>query len=123
MKVADMTGALLDYWVGKAEGLTVRLSAASDTAILSRTTGGPLPRVYFDSYAPSTRWNEGGPIFERERIEVSPAERYSRTKAGWQASLLIGEQDKEALYADGPTPLIAAMRCFVASRFGMEVSE
>ena len=66
--------------------------------------GGAL--VYY-----STIWTLGGPIIEREGITVR---RY--TDALWDASM--GRLD---YIADGPTPLIAAMRCYVASKLGDEV--
>jgi hypothetical protein len=62
-------------------------------------------------FKPSTDWSQGGPIIEREGITVR---RY--TDALWDAS--IGRLD---YVADGPTPLIAAMRCYVASKLGDEV--
>ena len=53
-------------------------------------------------------WNQGGPIIEREFMIIRPHEE------GWQAVLDLCERT-------GPTPLIAAMRCYVASKLGDEV--
>jgi hypothetical protein len=53
----------------------------------------------------STDWAQGGPIIERELIAIH---------GDWKATL--GEGTYE-----GPTPLIAAMRCYVASKLGDEV--
>ena len=60
-------------------------------------------------YAPSTDWAQAGPIIERERINI-------RDDGGdqWAASYLVAEMI-------GPTPLVAAMRCYVASKLGDEV--
>jgi hypothetical protein len=60
---------------------------------------------------PTISWAQGGPIIEREGITVR---RY--TDALWDAS--IGRLD---YVADGPTPLVAAMRCYVISKLGDEV--
>lgn len=57
----------------------------------------------------STLWAQGGPIIERERITISDA------LDQWVAGL------KGTLSWFGPTPLIAAMRCYVASKLGGEV--
>lgn len=57
-------------------------------------------------YSPSTIWEQGGPIIERERICT-----YFNSDNVWTA--LIGNKE-----FNGPTPLIAAMRCFVASKLG-----
>ena len=65
-------------------------------------------------YIPSTSWAQGGPIIERERISfVSPNEVIDE----WEA--IHPTQMNNESY--GPTPLIAAMRCFVASKLGAEV--
>lgn len=73
------------------------------------------PAGYFpddDRCKPSTDWSQGGPIIEREKIGVWPSESIS---GQWGARML----NTYIMY--GPTPLIAAMRCFVASKLGDEV--
>ena len=73
-----------------------------------------LFRSYFDDgehYAPWKNWAQGGPIIERERIELRP---FDGEK--WIATDNLNEE------FFGPTPLIAAMRCYVASRLGAEVN-
>lgn len=57
-------------------------------------------------FQPSLDWSQGGPIIERENIELKP------TYAGWTAFL------GNTLFANASTPLIAAMRCYVASKLG-----
>lgn len=61
---------------------------------------------------PSTNWVQGGPIIEREHISLSDPE----SQAGNEWRAWCG-----AWNFSGSTPLIAAMRCYVASRFGDEV--
>jgi hypothetical protein len=63
----------------------------------------------------SENWSDGGPIIERERITVQPMDFMRRTD--WQAST---DRFLRTLQ-DGPTPLIAAMRAYVASKLGEEV--
>jgi len=66
-----------------------------------------------DGWNPSTNWAQGGPIIERERITVDAREHGTL----WVAhSRQVGQDG-----ITGPTPLIAAMRCFVASKLGDEV--
>lgn len=62
----------------------------------------------------SSDWCFGGPIIEQENLEIS------RTVAEWRVQLY-----RFPCVAYGPTPLIAAMRCFVLSTFGdeLEISE
>jgi len=88
MKTSELTGAALNWAVNYAEGLR----------------GIFAPVDYCD------RWSDGGPIIERERIELVIC------GSDWRASL----EDAPRQY--GPTPLIAAMRCYVASRLGDEVN-
>ena len=61
----------------------------------------------------STDWAQGGPIIEREGITL----RSCIDGAAWDAELAY----EETILAPGPTPLIAAMRCYVASKLGDEV--
>jgi hypothetical protein len=62
----------------------------------------------------STNWSQGGPIIEREEISVNWA------SGQWQAHT-ANDQDEYAQIEYGPTPLIAAMRCYVASKLGDDV--
>jgi hypothetical protein len=70
----------------------------------------PCPDVYYRAeYDPSTNWEHGGPIIERERINLW------NEGHDWEASLY----GKHIVW--GETPLVAAMRCYVASKLGDEV--
>ncbi len=66
-------------------------------------------------FTPSTNWAQGGALIERERIDVISD---PNGTAGWLGRNYVN-QTIVALY--GPTPLVAAMRCLVASRLGDEV--
>jgi len=59
-------------------------------------------------FAPSTDWVQGGPIIEREFIELTCTDE-------WKAFMRFQSNPCDE---DGPTPLIAAMRCYVASKLG-----
>jgi len=65
----------------------------------------------------STDWSEGGPIIERERITLT-----NGTPAGlefmWHAQISTSDVFHQM---NGPTPLVAAMRCYVASKLGNKV--
>lgn len=70
-------------------------------------------------YRFSTQWGEAGPLFERE-----PIESFSMGKAfdgTFSAALKLKDQDAEIVMAGAPTLLIAAVRCFVASKLGLEI--
>ena len=98
MKTSELTGAALDWAVAKCEGIT----EGKDKA------------WYYDrrdTYNYSTNWAQGGPIIEREMIELVPQ----------SASLWDAMYRGQHIPNDGPTPLIAAMRCYVASKLGDDV--
>jgi hypothetical protein len=63
----------------------------------------------------STNWAQGGPIIEREKVSTVAWYRYGHL-IEW-SSKIEGSDIKQF----GPTPLIAAMRCFIASKQGDEV--
>jgi len=58
------------------------------------------------------KWEHGGPIIEREKIQIK-----ENGHGHWFAKKFI--QDG---WVRGATPLIAAMRCFVTSKLGEDVS-
>ena len=95
MKTSELTGAALDWAVSKCED------------------------VYcFDcSYTPSTDWSQGGPIIEREGINL---DNYAKNPQ-WSAWIPTPERESGEAQAFGPTPLIAAMRCYVESILGDDV--
>jgi hypothetical protein len=135
MKTAELTGAILDYWVAKAGEEWKRAHHLFPTMTLDPTFSGVdlrdyprgeygasiqtcilIPRNPFrqdpQPFCPSIAWDHGGPIIEREKIEVRP---------GSTDGLWFGSIHDVYMFMEGPTPLIAAMRCFVASKFGEEV--
>lgn len=61
----------------------------------------------------SIDWYAAGPIIEREAVELS------KDLGRWTATIRVDDEEPWELY--GPTPLIAAMRCYVASKLGNEV--
>jgi hypothetical protein len=88
LKTQDLTGSALDWAVAKCEG---------------RENDGTWDENF------SSNWLLGGPIIEREDIAMWPDQ-----EGGWFAST---DQGKGMDYHGG-TALIAAMRCFVASKLG-----
>lgn len=112
IKVSEASHHVLDYMVAKAEGLSVFKSGAGPSAKMVYIPKGK--RSYY-KYEPTVNWKQGGPIIERETIAVVPAH------DGWQAVIDLDEGDCMVQTNHGPTPLIAVMRCYVASKLGTEV--
>jgi hypothetical protein len=95
LKTSELTGAALDWAVARCE-LGEAINEIDD------------PHFY------STDWALAGPIIERG---VAKVERFS--DALWEATAYT--KDAQDIVQSGPTPLIAAMRCYVASQLGDEV--
>ncbi len=119
MKTNDLIGPALDWAVATIEedylGTPEIIHDADGTRLAFIVPDGFIEGlgdvVKVEVYSPSTDWHQGGPIIEREWVSV-----YQVGKSIWKA-------DIAGSFNSGPcpTPLIAAMRCFVASRLGDEV--
>ena len=94
MKTSELTGAALDWAVAQCKGVAIESFMAAQS---------------FDehAYQYSTGWAQGGPIIEREMIQIK-----ENGYGYWFAKIGKGK------FMRGPTPLIAAMRCYVASKLG-----
>lgn len=101
IKTDQLTGAALDWAVAKCEG-------EDDYLAIWRK----LQRA--DYFAPSTNWAQGGPIIERERLSVV-------IQVGGDNPVWHSSCPRYLCHGYAPTPLIAAMRCYVASKLGDEV--
>lgn len=111
MKVSELTGAQLDYWVAKAEGLdTVLENGMCQVATYADSSATCYSeRRYHDS------WEKAGPIIEREKIST---ECYLQNPSQWRSR----DWDYKSR-SDGTTLLESALRCYVEAKFGEEVSE
>ena len=105
-KTSDLTGPALDWAVARALGLRPSMFIVQQTGDLAR------------EHRYSRDWSQGGPIIEREGISIIP---FDDTR--WEARCAVAVQRTPARFVErrGPTPLIAAIRCYVASHLGDEV--
>jgi len=114
-QTAKLEGIALDYAVALAEGGE---NFWFDTIASYWMTINGEDRVlkpnWAQSFTPATNWSFGGPIIEREKIMLDCASSHGP----WEGSCKI---DGVTGWVEGPTPLIAAMRCYVASKLGDEV--
>jgi hypothetical protein len=63
MKVSELKGPLLDYWVARAEGKKARIDG--DKCIVETEWEVDEYSGTFIWYRPSFKWDIGGPIIER----------------------------------------------------------
>jgi hypothetical protein len=102
MKTNELSGKALDWAVAKCEGVDEYIL---ETAFYSAWCDG---RFNF-----SSDWAQGGPIIEREGICVG---------TGLDSPTWYANKGLMAHHHFGQTPLIAAMRCYVASKLGDDVN-
>lgn len=130
MKTAELTGAVLDWAVAHCENLLLETEQFNVFAPLQPGQS---------KFQPSSDWSIGGPIIERENIvpyedpnwlggrygtprylaskDLHAEEgRYWSTLTGSDPAELAGDYTQS-----GGTYLIAAMRCYVASKLGADV--
>lgn len=128
VKVSELTDAALDWAVAKCEGFTLEYEADRRDYWINRTNHAaqffPPFGYLMDVFYPSTDWSQGGPIIEREMIQLTPKCMVNPLH-GWVAAYRSFDEDDD-VYAlhrmRGKTALIAAMRCYVASKLGDEVN-
>jgi len=136
IKTSELTGSALDWVVAKCEGFDTRNNMcvwyipseadsddvmhfecmADDKNHALEQCQGAYPSCVVtsigridDEYTPSTDWAQAGPIIEREKIGLF----FDRACGNrWRASHIT------AHYQIAQTPLIAAMRCYAASKLG-----
>lgn len=118
IKTQDLTGAALDWAVTSIEEPSALRYGIDDWREQRKYTelNGEFVHRYHQS------WAQAGPIIEREEIFLAKS-----ILGGWTASIYYDASDDEeyprhrCTLHGGETPLVAAMRCFVASRLGDEV--
>jgi hypothetical protein len=115
IKTSELTRAAIDWAVAKCEGeitdleydgITWGFKLDGKLKVLAKGWAASM------SWHPSTNWAQGGPIIEREEIDT--------VKMGveqWRGRIEGGNP----VSGYGPTILIAAMRCYVASKLGETV--
>lgn len=107
IKTSELIGPALDWAVAKCEG---------ENSVASCYYAEDNTPLYLDeapepTWHPSTNWAQGGPIIEREKIGV------------WWDGIWHAKYDGclHEEVQDADDPLLAAMRCYVASKLGDEI--
>lgn len=137
MRTNELIGPALDWAVAKCEGFDTRnnyrcqvidadgteyvfecFADDDDHAEEQAKDAYPNSEVHLiehiSLFAPSIDWAQGGPIIEREVMALGIDDDMETHRAHYPFKQ--GVED-----GTGPTPLIAAMRCHVASKLGDEV--
>jgi hypothetical protein len=115
MKTSELTGIALDWAVAIVEDMRIEVrpkGACGRPLYVLAAEQGREPWLWY----PSTDWSQGGPIIERENIGL-----VCQQIGSTQGCAYMHTENGEVFYYYGPTPLIAAMRCYVARKIGDEV--
>jgi hypothetical protein len=140
MKVAELKGVQLAYWVAMTLGIELHKYEESegcgyfffdDEYECERAIAiiGTTPVRFDHVYRPDFLWNQAGKIIGQERISIR---QYTDPKFGKIIIASMEERQqpvagenlpKGAGWWTGSTPLEASMRCFVASMYGVEVPD
>lgn len=110
IKTSELIGEALNYAVALIEYGSKKVYINPDIRrkgiwVIPQKNGGK------NHFHPSKSWAQGGALIEREGISLTQFSDHPQ----WTA------KHPQSICYDGPTPLIAAMRCYVASRLGDEV--
>ena len=129
IKTNELIGPALDWVVAKCNGdFALYHDIEEGHRFLNLWTGSAFLKY-------STLWSCGGPIIEREKIDLEFMDNFEAwcgsvvREYGQDRESYSDDQDRESYTAEqesfvgyGPTPLIAAMRCYVCSVMG-EIAE
>ncbi len=110
IKTNELTGAALDWAVAKIEGI----NEEAFNLYYTPTESSDLDTHGYPEFHYSTIWAQGGPIIERERISI-------RAWTNVPVFHAYMPEEGAAWSSDGTSPLVAAMRSYVASKLGDEV--
>lgn len=104
----EVSGNALDWAVSTCEGYPIDLPGFYGEKNFDIIRGGSIT-----SFHPSINWSEGGPIINREFIDIK-----------WVGiSNCRASIDSEGCHHEsyGPNQLVSAMRCYVTSKMGLEI--
>lgn len=111
IKTSELEGAALDWAVAKCEGWEpIDYSGKLANTWVQRFNKRGVME-YRQPLRYSTDWTQGGPIIEREKIQINP----SISSNAWGSA---NPSKGQCVWVWADTPLVAAMRCYVASKLG-----
>ncbi|MFM0216708.1 MULTISPECIES: phage protein NinX family protein [Paraburkholderia] len=119
MKVADLEGLALDYWVARSLHDFVREIHFTDSGETVAIRGNDRGRPWDGRFTPTTSWDAAAAVMERAR-RLEMRERSGESPAHCVAEFEGGRGEVEGR---GDSLRVALLRAFVESRFGDSVGE
>lgn len=124
MRTSELIDLALDWAVAKCEGLTFEWDGGAAwvyppeySDYMAALRVGDAMSIN-NSFIPSTDWSQGGPIIDKM---MRDGLRLMGYKCGYQTDPTGCQAQLGPVVMGGPTPLIAAMRCYCGSKLGYEV--
>lgn len=121
----QLIGPLLDWAVATSEELPIKHDPMGFTTGLQSgywvwpeeyPVKSPGYQLIGENYSPSTIWLQAGPIIEREKICLTVEH-----SSIWVAYSEQNWLEEKRFMQTGLSPLVAAMRCYVAIKLGHEI--
>ncbi|CAD6509949.1 hypothetical protein LMG28727_00291 [Paraburkholderia kirstenboschensis] len=119
MKVADLEGLALDYWVARSLHDFVREIHFTDSGETVAIRGNDRGRPWDGRFTPTASWDAAAAVMERAR-RLEMRERSEEGPAHCVAEFEGGHGEAEGR---GDSLRVALLRAFVESRFGDSVGE
>lgn len=116
IKTSELIGPTLDWAVAKCEGRIIGFNLGGGLEVRGRTESGAELPEYWDLWTqwnPSTNWSQGGPIIEEEKLDA-----FWNPDVEWWSVAGWDDRSKREVVMRHNSYLIAAMRCYVASKLG-----
>ena len=119
LKVSEATTHQINWLVAYAQGRVTYPSDSIERGQYYHVDSAIAPhghehnRVHVDEFNPTTNWDQAGPI-----IDLLVSDGWRISKADFKLGVTLFRCDAKVQIHRGSTILIAAMRCFVASKLG-----
>jgi hypothetical protein len=114
LDVYELDGEVLDYYAAKARGFEAFISHNMRSCLVKIAKD---KETRWTKFNPSTYWTHGGPLIELESITIE-FQGMIGDQNYWMAYYGVEPSKNNKSAIDGPTPLVAAMRCLVKNRYG-----
>ena len=119
MKVADLEGLALDYWVARSLHDFVREIQFTDSGETVAIRGNDRGRPWDGRFTPTTSWDAAAVVLERaRRLEMR-----ERSEEGPAHCVAEFEGGRGTVEGRADSVRVALLRAFVESRFGDSVGE
>lgn len=110
IRISEATPLQIDWLVAKCEG---KDGVLHDDGITRCIVIAAPSGVYKGTWRPSLNWSQAGPIIEREKLDAF----WNADAEWWSVAGYDERADREVVMRD-KSYLVAAMRCYVASKLG-----